>query len=324
VAGPDTCGMPNLNASVIGSPGYAKGLGKKSGETDVTTYDFKRGETTLTVVEPTRYPEKLQSLYIAAAYGEHAVLVAEKVDQYLGESILMLDAVGVMEGSIILRNYITREQLNGLIRGTMLEGYAQEEDDPVSLQDKLLSLAERQRPSQVGPGTVSLDAAFNVHGIGTVALGTVKSGSIKKHDQLKVYPGTATVEVRSIQKHDEDFDEAGVGDHVGIALKGVEAEALERGSVLTTDPALKLTTEIEAEAHLFPYFQTPLRPGAAVHLGHWLQFNGASVDSAEGDEKSPRLRLHLERPIIHPPGARAVITHLDSTRLRVAGTITLP
>jgi len=33
--------MPNLNASIIGSPGYAKGLGKKSGETDVSTYDFK-------------------------------------------------------------------------------------------------------------------------------------------------------------------------------------------------------------------------------------------------------------------------------------------
>ncbi len=316
--------MPNLNASVIGSPGYAKGLGKKSGETDVTTYDFKRGETTITVVEPTRYPEKLQSLYVAAAYGEHTVLVAEKVDQYLGESILMLDAIGVREGSIILRNFITREQLNGLIRGTVLEGYAQEVDDPVGLQGKLLSIAERPMSRQTGPGTISVDATFNVHGIGTVALGTVKSGTIKKHDQLKVYPGTATAEVRSIQKHDEDFDEAGVGDHVGVALKGVEAEALERGSVLTADPALRQTTEIEAEAQIFPYFQTPLSSGAAVHLGHWLQFNLARVDLVVGDSKSPRMRLRLERPLIHFTGARAVITHINSSKLRVAGTIKLP
>ncbi len=71
--------MPSLNASVIGSPGYAKQLGKKSGETDVTFYDLKKSETVVTMVEPSRYPEKIQSLYYSAAFGEHAVLVAEKI-----------------------------------------------------------------------------------------------------------------------------------------------------------------------------------------------------------------------------------------------------
>lgn len=237
---------------------------------------------------------------------------------------MMLDAVGVREGSIVLRNYITCEQLSSLTKGTVLEGYVQEDDDPVGLQGKLLSLAERPRQSRPGPGTISIDTAFNVRGIGAVALGTVKSGTIRKHDLLRVLPGTATTEVRSIQKHDEDFEDAGVGDHIGVALKGVEAEALERGSVLTADSTLKLTTEIDAEAHLFPYFQTPLMPGATIHLGHWLQYSLARIEAVEGEGRSARFKVHLDRPLVHPPGAKAVITHIDSPKLRVAGTIELP
>ena len=95
--------MPNLNASVIGSPEYSKQLGKKSGETDITVYDLKKGETVITIVEPSRYPEKIQSLYYSAAFGDYAVLVAEKLDQYLGESLLMINACGVKEGTMNIR-----------------------------------------------------------------------------------------------------------------------------------------------------------------------------------------------------------------------------
>ena len=81
--------MPNLNVAVIGSLGYAKQLGKKSIETDVAFYDFKRGDTTITMAEPSHYPDKIQSLYCSAAFGEYAILVAEKLDKYFGESLLM-------------------------------------------------------------------------------------------------------------------------------------------------------------------------------------------------------------------------------------------
>ena len=42
--------MPNLNVAVIGSPDYAKGLGKRSTTSDVTFYDVKKDDVTLSLV----------------------------------------------------------------------------------------------------------------------------------------------------------------------------------------------------------------------------------------------------------------------------------
>ena len=72
-------------------------------------------------------------------------------------------------------------------------------------------------------------------------LGCVTHGVIKKHDSLKVLPTTKTAQIRSIQKHDDDADTAVTGDRVGLSLKGIEAEDLDRGYVLTNDPAIKLS-----------------------------------------------------------------------------------
>ena len=316
--------MPSLNASVIGSPEYSKQLGKKSGETDIAVYDLKKGETVITIVEPSRYPEKIQSLYYSAAFGDHAVLVAEKLDQYLGESLLMINACGVKEGTIVLRNYITEDQLKPFRKGTVLEGYEVMEDDPVKLQAKLIALAERPRQPQPGPGTLSVESAFNVRGIGTVALATVKSGTIKKHDQLNTLPGDKVAEVRSIQKHDIDYDVAEAGDHVGVALKGVEASDLDRGTVLTGD-TLRQTSTVTAKADLIPYFQVQLHEGSTIHLGHWLQLNLARITKiTDTGDKKPEMTITLEKPLVYPAGARAVLVYLDGGRLRVAGTIPLP
>jgi len=316
--------VPSLNASVIGSPEYAKQLGKKSGETDITFYDLKKGETVVTMVEPSRYPEKIQSLYYSAAFGEHTVLVAEKLDQYFGESLLMINACGVKEGTIVLRNYITEDQLKALRKGTVLEGYTVMGDDPMKLRDRLIALAEAPRQPQTGPGTLTVDAAFNVRGIGTVALANIKSGTIKKHDQLKVLPGDKVAEVRSIQKHDEDFESAEAGDHVGVALKGVEAEDLDRGTVLT-GADLKQTSTLTAKAEMIPYFQAQLHEGSTLHLGHWLQLSLARITKiVDTGDKKPEVSITLERSLIHPAGARAVLVYIDGGRLRVAGTIQLP
>jgi selenocysteine-specific translation elongation factor len=316
--------MPSLNAAVIGSREYSKQLGKKSTETDITFYDMKKGETVITMVEPSRYPEKIQSLYCSVAFGDYTVLVAEKLDQYFGESLLMINACGVKGGTIILRNYITEDQLQIFTRGTVLQGYDVMEDDPISLRDKLITVAESPRVAQTGPGTLCVDVAFNVRGIGTVALATIKSGKIRIHDQLRVLPGDKVAEIRSIQKHDEDYETADVGDHVGVALKGVEASDLDKGTVLTSATPMQTTTFM-AQAEIIPYFQSQLHEGSVIHVGHWLQFNLARVINIEDKgDKRPTMTLKLERPIIHPPGARAVLNYLDGGRLRVVGTIHLP
>ena len=171
-----------------------------------------------------------------------------------------------------------------------------------------------------------MDHVFPVKGIGTVVLGCVAAGSVRRHDTLRLLPPGKEVQVRSIQRHDDSAEEASLRDRVGVALKGVEAAEIERGDVLTADPAILMSREFRAPAMLVPWWSSPIREGMVVHLGHWMQFLPARVLSVETgpDWRRPVLTLSLERPLVHPPGRSAVITHLEGGKLRVAGTLTLP
>ena len=319
--------MPNLNVAVIGSPDYAKGLGKKSTTSDIAFYDLKRGDVTVSLVEPTKYPEKLASLFFAGSLADAAVVVVEQIGPVFGETVVMLDCVGVKSGHIVARNFITKEQIDPLIKGTVLEGYDLIEDDPVKLREKLLGQAQaltgEARNESVG--SVPVDHYFDVKGVGTVVLGCVADGVINRHDSVKVLPIDKEAEIRSIQKHDDDFDSADRGDRVGLALKGVSVSDLDRGTVLSTDGTLVKRQEITARAHLVKYWLNPLRESMVVHIGHWMQFEPARVESvkADGDWRNPKLDLKLQKDLVYHPGSKAIMTYLEGGKLRVIGTLDL-
>jgi len=319
--------MPNLNVTVLGSRGYSRTLGKKGTESDVTFYNLKSGENTVTMIEPTRYPEKLAPLFYSASFGDIAVMVVERLDAAFGESVLMLTCAGVERGFVVLRNYITPEQIDRFDRGTVLEGYEVVDNDPVWLRERLLEEAVvASSPSDSATATVVVDHSFNVRGIGTVVLGVVKSGAVSRHDNLLALPGGKTAQVRSIQKHDDDFESASAGDRVGIALKNVDVEDVPRGTVLTDDGSMRISSGFKGTAEVLPYHANPLRESMVLHLGHWMQFVPARLEAirGNGDRSSPSLTLSLDKPLVHPPGSMAVVTHLDGGNLRVVGTVGLP
>ncbi|MBR5815008.1 MAG: elongation factor Tu, partial [Methanocorpusculaceae archaeon] len=257
-----------------------------------------------------------------------AIVVVEEITPMFAEWILMLDCAGVKAGTIILKNYIQPEQIAPLIKGTVLESYTVMEEDFITLSAALLERAAAQpdlEPKDGAVGTVPIDHHFNVRGIGTVILGCVADGWIKKHDKMRVEPIGKTCQVRSVQKHDDDFPSAYEGDRVGCALKDIEADDLDRGYVLTTDPAVIHKTELVGKAHLVKYWPAAFKEQMVVSLGHWMQFLSARVTGVEnGDDwHNPTLTIELETPIVFKPGDRAVIHYLDGGKLRIAGTLEL-
>ena len=157
------------------------------------------------------------------------------------------------------------------------------------MREKLLADAAKQKRAQTPQtiGTVPVDHAFNVKGVGVVVLGIVVYGIVQKHSALNVLPGAKVAQVRSIQKHDDEFDVAGEGDRVGLALKNVEVEDLDRGAVLTNDPSIKTVNKLQAQASLVKYWQMPIKQGMVMHVGHWTQFITSKVEavSEAGDPK---------------------------------------
>jgi selenocysteine-specific translation elongation factor len=185
--------------------------------------------------------------------------------------------------------------------------------------------AKMEAPCDSKTGTMPVDHFFNVKGIGTVVLGSVVEGALRKHDEMRVLPGDKIAQVRSIQKHDADFDCAGVGDRTGIALKGVEIDDLDRGTILTNDTSIKSISSLSAKAEIVKYWPSPLKEGMVLHIGYWMQFVPARVEGvkAEGDWHRPELTLKLDKTLVYKPGARAVLTYPEGGKLRVLGTIEL-
>lgn len=316
--------MSNLNITFLGPEDLAKELGKKGTSTDITFYNMKKGDVTLTVIEPSRYPEKLSSLFYSVSLADLAILVIDSLSAKLGEIILMLNAAGISEGAFILRNYIDKGQIAPLIKGTVLEQYTELPDDPVMLREWLLKLAEKRKVAQTtGNGTVPIDHHFNVKGIGTVILGSVKEGTIKRHDQLIVHPIGKQAQVRSIQMHDDDSEEASVGDRVGLALKGIEADDLDRGFVLSSDPRIISSLKISGTADIIPYWPQPLKEQMVLYAGHWMQFLPCRVTSVSdnGDFRKSAITLEFERELIYLPGSVIILHYLESEKLRIVGTI---
>ena len=223
----------------------------------------------------------------------------------------------------ILRNYLTPDRIAPLLKDTTLTNYIYMADDPILLREFLLEEAAKVRNEDDGRGTVPIDHHFNVKGVGTVVLGYVAKGVINRHDELKVLPTECTAQVRSIQKHDDDFDVAYEGDRVGLALKNIDAEDLDRGFVLTNDPEIKMTSELTVGLDLVRYWQSPIKEGMVLHLGHWMQFLPCRVTSVSGEPRRPQVVLALERPLIHRVGSRAVAHYLEGGKLRIVGTVDL-
>jgi selenocysteine-specific translation elongation factor len=322
--------MSNLTVAVLAPPDYAKDLGKKGTTSDITFYNLKKGEATVTFIEPTRYPEKLSSLFYTVSISDRIVLVVNEINAAFGECVLMLQCADKSHGYLILKNYLSRDQIAPLIKGTVLEHYEVIEEDMVGLREKLLDIAVKQTAHQKkhdisGKGVVPVDAHFNVKGVGVVVLGFVAQGSIRKHDTLRLLPTEKTAQIRSIQKHDDDADFAISGDRVGLALKNIESEDLDRGFVLTNDPDLTYTTTISGKAQLVKYWPAPLKEGMVIYAGHWMQFIPTRLEKVvvEGDWRMPAITLTSEKALIHPPGARIVLHYLEGGKLRVVGSLVI-
>ena len=322
--------MGNVTVAILGALDYASNLGKKGTSTDITLYNLKRGEDTVTFIEPTRYPERLAPLFYACALAKKAIIVVDEINATFGECLVMLQCSDIKSGYIIPRNYVPKEKIEALIKGTSLEKFEIISNDPNALREKLLLEASQQKPVEIPAGqqaigTVPVDHSFNVKGVGVVILGVVVYGVVQKHATVNVFPATKTAQIRSVQKHDEEFDVAGEGDRVGLALKNVEVEDVDRGTVLTSDPSIKTSMTIQTQASLVKYWQTPIKQGMVMHVGLWTQFVTAKINAVTdaGDWKKPTLSLTLDKPLVHRPKDKAVLMYLEGSKLRIAGTLQL-
>ena len=159
-----------------------------------------------------------------------------------------------------------------------------------------------------------IDRSYKVTGVGAVASGTVNSGVVEAGDELLLGPmadgSFREVEVRSIEMHYHRVDRATAGRIVGIALKGVDEEDIERGMALVprdADPSPVRSFEAEVMVLNHP---TRIQPGyePVVHLETLSEaavFSPAEGRLLPGDTGRTRVRFKF-RPYLIESGQRFV------------------
>jgi selenocysteine-specific translation elongation factor len=312
--------MPALTLGVLGNLDYAKELGKKSTESDVLLMSFKEGDVTVSMVVPFRHPEKVQPLCYAVNAADAILIVIKEMNRELGESILAAAAAGHTRGLIVLQNYIQPEQVAPLLKNTSLAGIPVTTDDKhSSVREHLAKLATAPRD---GPVRIPIDHHFNVKGIGTVVLGFVQQGVCAKHAKLRAYPSAKSAQVRSIQVHDVDVAEAHTGDHVGLALKDIENDDLDRGFVLAPEGSLLVAesgTSVTLKCTVTPFFKAGIKTDGVYHLAHGWQVVQGRAKSELGPGKEGAVTFELSKPLAYAAGDRVVLVNLDNPSQRIVG-----
>ena len=99
-----------------------------------------------------------------------------------------------------------------------------------SLLDCLNDLKEPEKPDTL-PLRIPIQDAYTISGIGTVPVGRVETGVMKKGQNVTFMPSGATGEVKSIEMHHEEVPEAVPGDNIGWSVRGVGKSDVRRGDV---------------------------------------------------------------------------------------------
>ncbi len=144
-----------------------------------------------------------------------------------------------------------------------------------------------------------VDRVFSLRGIGTVATGTLWSGSIGAGDVLRSEPGGRDVRVRSVQVHDHAVERAEPGQRVALALPGVERHELRRGDALLAPGAFAASYRLDVALEEL----VPIADGARVHVHHGTSAVPARVVRAG----SGYAQLRLAAPVVAARGDRVVL-----------------
>jgi len=111
--------------------------------------------------------------------------------------------------------------------------------DPPTLLEALDKIKPPKRPTDK-PLRLPLQDVYKIGGIGTVPVGRVETGILKPGMTVTFAPVQLSTEVKSVEMHHENVDEALPGDNVGFNVKNVSVKDIRRGMVASdakNDPA---------------------------------------------------------------------------------------
>jgi elongation factor Tu len=198
-------------------------------------------------------PQTREHILLARQVGVPAIVVfLNKVDMVDDPELLDLVEMEV-------RDLLTQYEFPGdkipIVKGSALKalnGDAEAEKQIlalVSAVDDYIPVPDRPIDQ---PFLMPVEDVFNIEGRGTVATGRVERGILKKMEEVEIVGirPTAKTTATDIEMFRKLLDEARAGDNVGVLLRGVKKEDVERGQVIAKPGSIKPHKKFKAEVYV--------------------------------------------------------------------------
>jgi elongation factor Tu len=259
------------------------------------------------------------------------VVYLNKVDMVDDPELLELVELEVRE---LLSSYEFPGDEIPVIKGSALKALESGEpgvDDTKSV-DELLEALDTYIPVPERdidkPFLMPVEDVFSITGRGTVATGRVERGKVKVSEELEMVGLGA--DRKTVVTGVEMFRKLGVaGDNVGLLLRGVDKEEIERGMVLAKPGSVTPHTKFEAEVYVLTKDEggrhTPFFQGYRPQFYFRTTDVTGSVDMPEGVEMvmpgdNTKMKIELISPIAMEDGLRFAIR--EGGRTVGAGVVT--
>lgn len=283
----------------------AEFIGKKGSTNSITFYNRKLGEHVIVALTPSSIEEKFYAVSQSLVMADQIIVSTKTVDKLFGE---------VLVGCSLLnkRTIFTKDNdISAILAGVTFNNFT------FTTQEELLDLitSHKQEEKDDKSVRIDLDHAFNVKGVGVVALGFVTKGTVKVHDTLYHTSGKS-ITVRSIQSQDEDVKEAGRGTRVGVALKGIDDTEITKGDVLSTS-LIKPKAVLELSVKTSSFANEPIEKGKAYFISTGFSYTNGIVQKVDGEKVS----FTLDKPIPAEIGDSFILSRVIAPRMFASGKI---
>ena len=187
----------------------------------------------------------------------YLVVYLNKVDQVDDEELLDLVEMEVRE---LLSSYDFPGDDIPLIKGSALqamESSATDANDAVyasikELMDAVDSYIPEPERDLDKPFLMSVEDVFTISGRGTVATGRIERGIVNTGEEVEItgIKETQKTIVTGVEMFRKTLDEGRAGDNVGLLLRGVKREDIERGQVICKPGSITPHTEFKAQVYV--------------------------------------------------------------------------
>lgn len=198
-------------------------------------------------------PQTREHILLARQVGVPAIVVfLNKVDQVDDDELLDLVEMEIRE---LLSMYEFPGDDIPIVRGSALKALEGDADQMANITKLMEAVDEYiplpERPVD-GDFLMPVEDVFSIEGRGTVATGRIERGIVKKMEEVEIVGirDTQKTTITDIEMFRKLLDEGRAGDNVGLLVRGLKKDDVERGQVIAKPGSITPHTKFKAEVYV--------------------------------------------------------------------------